>query len=190
MGDGLRIAVDDGASPWLKWARDEFPALTARALKSVGWMMQREIKAGIKSGSPGGSTFAGFMDRGKRRKLGKSVSRIPFGKLQRAIGYQYRENEGAVYVGWLSASAADLGHKLQAGSKRKVTDRMRRFFFLKGLPVAKGATIDIPPRPVIDPMFKTLEPKIPGYIEGKLWEYLQGGGNYQRSARKYRVFGQ
>ena len=190
MADGLRVAVDDGASPWLKWARDEFPALTARALKSVGWMMSREIKAGIKAGAPGGKTFPEFMSRGRRRRLGKKVSNTPFGKLVNAIGYHYREADGAVYVGWLSASAASISHKLQGGRKIPVTDKMRRFFFAAGLPVAENATIDLPPRPVIDPMFRALEPKIPGYIEAKLWEYLQGGKGSERSKRKYRVYGQ
>lgn len=190
MSSGLRIAVTDEASSWLTWAAGEFPALTARALKSVGWMMSREIKAGIKSGAPGGARFADFMNRSRRRKLGKKVPNAPLGKLGRAIGYQYREDEGAVYVGWLSASAAALGYKLQNGFTGRVSPKMRRFFFHRGLGMAKNATIDIPPRPTIDPMFKQLEPQIPKYLEGKLWEYLQNGKGYQRSARKYRVHGQ
>jgi hypothetical protein len=190
VSQGLRIEVTDEASSWLKWAREEFPGLTARALKSVGWMMQKRVKEGIRSGAPGGRTYAAFMNRGRRRKLGKTVSRIPFGKLVRAVGYQYRAEERAVYVGWLSASSAALGYKLQAGFTGRVTPKMRRLFFYRGLGMAKNATIDIPARPTIDPMFRELEPEIPKYIENKLWEYLQSGKGYQRSARKYRVHGQ
>jgi hypothetical protein len=190
MSQGLRIAVDEDASSWLKWAAGEFPALMKRALKSTGWMMQKATKEGIRKGAPGGKTYASFMSASRRRKLGKSVSRVPLGKLGRAIGYQYREEEGAVYVGWLSPSAASLGYKLQNGFTGKVSPKMRRFFFYRGLGMAKNATIDIPPRPTIDPMFAQLEPQIPKYLEGKLWEYLRDGKGYKRSARKYRVFGQ
>lgn len=189
MSQGLRIAVDEDASSWLKWAAGEFPALMKRALKSTGWMMQKATKEGIRKGAPGGRHYADFMARGKRRKLGKPVSNIPFGKLVRAVGYQYREDEGAVYVGWLSASAASLGHKLQAGFTGKVSPKMRRWFFYRGLGLDRNATIDVPARPTIDPMFQQLEPQIPKYLEGKLWEYLRDGKGYQRSARKYKVFG-
>ena len=55
------LTIVDTATPYLEFIAKTKPDWTRKAMKSVGWMMQKEIKAGIKSGSPGGHKYANFM---------------------------------------------------------------------------------------------------------------------------------
>lgn len=112
-GYGMKISIDDQASPWLKWAMKEFPNWRRKAMKSLGWYVSKKIKEGIRSGSPGGQQYERFMPAARRRKIRqeKKTYYPYFGKLVRAIGYQYNPSEGSVVVGWLSQSAVKLGSK-------------------------------------------------------------------------------
>jgi hypothetical protein len=189
------IEIYDEATPWLKWAMDEFPGFRRKALKSAGWMMQKKIKAGIKSRMPGGRAYAAFMPAKRRRELeiafgGKGKHRYaPLGKLARAIGYQYREDAGEVVVGWLSRSAVQLGTLHEKGGTTKVTGKVRRGY-LASIGISKTKKeIDIPARPTIGPMKRVLVPEIPGYVEDKIWGYLIKGSRsgIKASRRKYVV---
>ena len=42
------ITITDTATPYLEFIAKTKPDWTRKAMKSVGWMMQKEIKAGIK----------------------------------------------------------------------------------------------------------------------------------------------
>lgn len=166
-------------------------------MKSLGWMMQKEIKKGILSSAPGGRAYAAFMPPNKRRKLERALkgkgkrTYTPMGKLARAIGYQWRETEGGVVVGWLSHSAVRLGTMQEKGFRRKITKKLRRAYMAAGIGLRPGKQeIIVPARPTIGPMRDVLAPKAAPYVEEKIWEYLgKGAPAFERSRRKYRVLG-
>lgn len=177
------IQIIDNATPWLRNMAQNAPAWERKALKSAGWMMQKEIKAGMKSGAPGGRKYAETMPAAKRRKLenalgNKAKRNYPImGKLVKAIGYKYR-NDQTLHVGWLSASAANIGGKMEKGFQRNISDNMRRAFGAAKIPLSRGKNrIVIPARPTMGPMQTVLAPKVFPYIEQKFFEYAQKGIN-------------
>jgi hypothetical protein len=191
---GLVVIVEDHAAPWLKWAMAKFPDYQRKALKSAGWYGQKEIKAGIRSGAPGGQKYKERMSAKKRAKLERRKStKFPWlGKLVQAIGYQYLEAQGAVVIGWLSNSAIRLGQKHEGGASRIVTPDIRRRYFAAGIGISKKV-IQVPKRPTIEPMAAELAPKWAPYIEEKIRSYIEKDGRIAFSApssrRKYTVKG-
>lgn len=197
MEDGLTVTLDDEATPWLARVTRDFPDLRRKAFKSLGWWMQGEIKAGIRSGAPGGVPYAprrmGDLNR-LRLKPKEQVSKTVLGKLVRAVGYQYLEGDSTAVVGWLSKSAVRLGTIAEEGKSIPVTPNMIRRFRKARVPLSPfKRTLSIPPRPTIGPMWRVLEPQVIPYLEGKFQEYLEAEGkprtSKSRSRRTYRVLG-
>ncbi len=206
----LSISWDDLASPWIEKAIRTFPTYRRSALKSLGWMMQKEIKAGIQSGAPGGKTYTPLSDVGKKRtgerptlRKGEPRKRV-LGKLRNAIGYQYRD--GALVVGWLSRTAVYMGSIHEQGKAIPATEKMRRFWWAsrgknrgfryygvshtKIIALRRGTRkIVIPARPTIGPMRAALIPRMGPYIKDKVVGYLTKDmeRTTPRSSRKYVV---
>ncbi len=76
--------------------------------------------------------------------------------------------------------------RVQSGERITVTDKMRRFFGATRrkrpkvqtpgetyFPLrASTTTIEIPKRPILDPVFRAAKPRIPGRFEEKFWKAL------------------
>ena len=191
--DRLKITIADNASPWLNWAMDSFPNWRRKAMKSLGYFISTKIKDGIRSGAPGGKEYERFMPAARRKKIRREKkNKYPYmGKLVRAVGYQYKDSEGSVVVGWLSNSAIRLGSKHEGGTHVAVTPKMRRKFAAAGVPFSAGKeALRIPIRPTIGPMADVLKDDYAPYIEKKILGYLNTGGPSSSSARrKYTVKG-
>jgi len=194
----VHVEITDSASPWLEWAAKEFPKFTASALKSTGWMMQKEIKKGITSKAPGGKAYLPTMPAKKRKLFEQAFGRVAkgqypvMGKLKQAIGYEFNKKRMEVTVGWLSISAVQLGKKLEEGFRTPVSDRTRRALARVGI-FARSDTWDVPPRPTIGPMFDYLEPRIHPYLEEKIWGKVEGqgqSGTARNPRKKYIVKGE
>lgn len=192
------ITITDTATPYLEFIAKTKPDWTRKAMKSVGWMMQKEIKAGIKSGSPGGHKYANFMPPTMRAQFeaafGAKVRRAylgytPLGKMFRAVGYQYDARSQSVKVGWLSSSAKRLGEQIERGYTKQITEPMRRTLFAGGFQLAKGKTsFRIKPRKTFGPMKTSLQPKLVPYLEAKIGEYALGKSTqFASSRRAYKV---
>lgn len=211
-----KFVIEDNATPYLQYMIQAGPEQVSKAMKSLGWYMQKEIKAAIKTQSPAGTKWKQFMDpriraqlegksarpmlsvlanheKGWRRKYaqndeGKSVRYQPFGKLQRAIGYQFDKKSQTLMVGYLSASALKLGTMMEEGFTKDVTEQMQKFFYAHGVPIKKEQ-IKVSARPLMAPMKKKLLPEAVPYIEGKLQEYFDNNSmHFNTSSRKYKVF--
>lgn len=194
----VHVEITDSASPWVEWAAKEFPKFTASALKSTGWMMQKEIKKGITSKAPGGKAYLPTMPAKKRKLFEQAFGRVAkgqypvMGKLKQAIGYEFNKKRMEVTVGWLSISAVQLGKKLEEGFRTPVSDRTRRALARVGI-FARSDTWDVPPRPTIGPMFDYLEPRIHPYLEEKIWSKVEGqgqSGTARNPRKKYIVKGE
>ena len=45
----VQVEYDDSCTPWLEAALKNFPQYDRRAMKSVGWMLSKKMKEGIRS---------------------------------------------------------------------------------------------------------------------------------------------
>ena len=185
----------DGATPWLQYMAATKPDWMRKALKSFGWYAQQQIKAGIRSGGPGGDQYAEFMPPDMRSSLiayhgGKAKKKFPpLGKLVNAVGYEYDAGNNIVRVGWLSASAVALGEKIEEGYDKIITDKMRRFFWAAGVGLSDKNDIEVPARHTFGPMQAILAPKAAVFMEDKIISYAANGPPPSVKSRKYRVRG-
>lgn len=198
MGNLINVQVMDGASPFVQSVAKQFPQYIERGLKSVGFMAQKEIKAGIRSGSPGGQSYVAHSlpDRKRRdleRVFGGSVkSKYNFmGKLNQAVGYDKKTTkQGYISVGWLSPSAVAIGTRQELGANKNVTPRVKRAYNMAKLSLSKS-TITLPQRPTFGPMKRVLQPKVKSYFEDKLVKYINNAnfrGSQARNNRDYTVY--
>ena len=67
------ITITDTATPYLNFIAETKPDWMRKALKSTGWMMQKEIKQGIRSGAPGGRILTSWRRRDVLRSSQHSV---------------------------------------------------------------------------------------------------------------------
>lgn len=179
------VRILDTATPWLADIAKNNPNYCRWALKSTGWMVQQEVKKGIRSRAPGGHSYAKGMAAKRRRAIDELMGRKsfrtyrPLGKLLQAVGYDKKnvgkDGSGSVIIGWLSDSAQWLGEIQEGGHSRVITPKMRRMFWAAGIPISKATNeVKIPARPTYDPMYQVLEPIIPKYFEQKIFDYWTG----------------
>lgn len=160
-----------------------------RALgKSVGWWFQKTTKQEVRLGAPGGEEFVERWAISERKKLNPKAPSQWYGRMKQAIGYEY-EN-GAVKIGWTSATSSRYGNLQEYGYSKYVTHKMFSFFHSKGIHLSKRTTyLNIPARPIFEPMMKELKPQIAPYINGKVTEYMQGNVEFgKKNRRKYKVY--
>lgn len=193
----FEIDIIDEATGYLQGLANKFPVFWQRSLKSLGWMMQKEIKAGIQSGAPGGQPYDKKMPVAKRQLLDtifrhKAQRAYPlFGKLRTAVGYdKSKVDQGWITVGWLSRSAVYYGSKMEKGVFYNVTRKMRYAFKMGGLNVRKEEII-VPKRETFGPMRQVLEPRVVPYLIEKMAALindpnLRGEASTKRVYRVYK----
>ena len=185
----IEIDVVDEIQPTLEGLSRNNKKAMRSAVKSLGWFLQRELKKGVESGSPGGDTFQERIPHEIRRKLqGGSAARKWYGKMRNAIGYQYED--GILRIGWVSKTAAMYGRKQEFGYKTPVTDEIRKKYAEAGVPLSQNTKyLYLPARNVFDPMAGELHPQIAPYVQEKLNEYATQTVEFSKKARrKYKVY--
>ena len=206
MAYELQIDTIDNIAPYLDWAITHKADWTRKAVQSTAWYAQQEIKKGIRSGAPGGSTYAERMSASRRRDIEDTSKRGGskkkrragvLGNLLNAVGYQFKTAQ--VAIGWLSRSAVRIGSWHELGVSQQVTPKMRRLFFAAGVGLKASTThINLPSRPTYQPMFNHLRNVLPEYFRSKFISYLANGGPPKRVAssqmtrarqRIYTVYG-
>lgn len=192
----VRVSVEDEALNKLDYYAEAYPVFYKRALKSLGWYSQQEIKKGIRSGAPGGKKYQEPMKASKRRQMDKAFRKktknryLPMGRLRNAVGYDTKEvNRGIVTVGWLSRTAVRIGSIMEKGIYYYVTPKMRRAL-LRGRIYTNKKIIEIPARPTFGPMRVVLEPQLVNYLNTKIEQFIQNPNlrGTKTSNRRYRVY--
>jgi len=194
----IEIRYQDELTPFLNRVIEEKPQWIGSALKSAGYWAQQEIKKGIRSGSPGGSQYSPLIPVWIRKALDAAMNHEikrnykPMGKLANAVGYdKARASDGIVTVGWLSASAVDIGTKQEDGFFNTVTQSMRKAFAAAGIPLAETRdVIQVIARPTYKPMQPIIQVGAPKKVEEKLISYLNGASNRSAASsnRVYQVY--
>ena len=189
QGQAVRMSIDDGGGRYLRHLAVEFPRDFAKALKSAGWALRKDLQSDIYNGGPGEARWNPLSGPHAGRVFddAKGLPRIPrthpMGQLVRAIGYKFDAASQSVRVGWLSHSAAKRGAELQRGIKTRVTQKMRRFFWAIGVPLAKGTTmIETPGRDLFDTVMRHRERAIQRYIENKVHDSVRQSGRFTWAA--------
>ena len=91
------ITITDTATPYLNFIAETKPDWMRKALKSTGWMMQKEIKQGIRSGAPGGRRYPNFMAPARRAAF-ESAFGAKLRKAYQSGGRAEREAWGLIWV--------------------------------------------------------------------------------------------
>lgn len=186
----LEIDVTDEIQPLLERMLAHNKSFLKSAAKSLGYFMQKEIKEETKTGAPGGANFVQRRPHKFRAALqGGSAARQWYGKMLRAIGYQYAD--GVVRIGWTSRTAAMYGRKQEEGYETPVTSAVRKRYREAGFSISnKTKYLITPARPVFEPMAGVLQPQIAPYVQMKLYDYAEENVTYSKKARrKYKVYG-
>ena len=192
MAEMMKIVMIDNISPEIKWIIENKPDWTRKALKSTAWYVQQEVRAGIKSGAPGGVKYADLMNPDRRIQLEsartggkKNRGRNAILKnLYGAVGYKYDSSQ-KVTIGWLKDWSILVGGWMEEGKTETVSSKMRRLFLAAGIGIKpETTTLRVPARPTWGPMFQFLRDKIPVYFEKKFVEYLKNGGPPVKQGRK------
>jgi hypothetical protein len=82
-------------------------------------------------------------------------------------------------IGALTPLIAEYLGKVQAGKTTAITRKMRRSFWAAGVPLGKDTNvIYMPPRPLIDPVFKKMRPDFEKILVDRIRGYLEGTITY------------
>ncbi len=189
QGQPVHLSIDDGGGRYLRRLASQFPREFAKAIKSAGWALRKDLQDDIYKGGPGEARWSPLSGPHAGRVFddAKGIQRVPrthpMGQLVRAIGYRYDRSSQSVRVGWLSHSAAKRGAELQRGFRTRVTKMMRRFFWAIGVPIAKGTTmIETPGRDLFDTVMRHREKAIQRYIENKVHDLVRKSGRFSWAA--------
>jgi len=120
----------------------------------------------------------------------------PFGaRMTNTIRYKHYPQQMRVRVGTLSPSTSRYLMAVQGGLRgsrgifqfsgsQPITPDMRRAFWAAGVPLRKDkTTLQQPQRPLVEPVYRALEPQIPKLIEARVRFLLQKStGQYRRAA--------
>lgn len=184
----IEIDVSDEINPAFKQALANDKKFMRRVTKSLGFMFQKETKNTIQYGAPNGERYPARIPYKIRKALDDQASRVWYGRLRKAIGYEYLGN-GSVAIGWTSATASRYGHLQEQGFTRNITSSVRRKWASAGYPLPANKTeLKIPARPVFEPMTRQIRPKIVPYIEDKVLSYMNENIAYGKKKNERRVY--
>lgn len=182
------INVVDEISPMLLNFIEHTPRYERALGKSVGWWYQREIKSEIHSGHAGNVEYPERWPLQERRKLDPKAPIQWYGRMAKAIGYEY--SNGVVKIGWTSPTSARYGDLQEKGFSKTVTERMRNYFKSVGINLSgKTERLNIPARPIYDPIAIEMSPRVAPYVEEKIQGYIRGNIEFgKKNRRKYKVY--
>lgn len=184
----IEIDVSDEITPFLQRALSHNETYMRHITKSLGYMYQKETKKTIQYGAPNGETYPARVPYKLRKALNDQASRVWYGRLRQAIGYEYLGN-GSVAIGWTSPTASRYGHLQEQGYTRNITPIMRRKWASAGYPLSPNKTeLRTPARPVFEPMSKQIRPKIVPYVEDKIIRYMNENIAYGKKKNERRVY--
>lgn len=184
----IEIDVSDEITPFIQRALEHNESYMRHITKSLGYMYQKETKDTIKFGAPNGEAYPKRIPYKIRKALDDRASRVWYGRLRSAIGYEYLGN-GSVAIGWTSYTASKYGHLQERGFTRNITPAMRGKWASAGYPLPASKTeLNIPARPVFEPMSRQIRPKIVPYVEEKLINYMNENVVYGKKKNERRVY--
>lgn len=185
----LKIGLEDNISPMVKYWLAQNPKFLQSLSKSLAWFISKDIKKLTNDSQLTGQwrPRTPIRVRKKLDKRGRAPNRW-LGKMYRAIAYQYQGDNTSV-IGWASRNAAWYGRVFEEGRDTRITPKVRRLYFAKGLSVSVKESVDNPARPIYAPAMAIIEPKIPAFVQSKVERYMaKGREGFSAPKRIYEVF--
>ncbi len=140
------------------------------AIKVESFRLQRVIRQGIRTASPGGQRLEAKTAIARRRN-GRFENKKPFRGMASSVRYDFDPLKNEARIGWTNRSAARLlwlAERYQEGFETKVTPGMRRLFARRGAELSKQSRLrkyfflsketkwmETPERQIIEPVFKS-----------------------------------
>lgn len=184
----IEIDVSDEISPMLQSFLESNTRYFRALGKSVGWWFRDTTKREVSLGSAGGEDFVERIPLKIRKKLNPKAPSQWYGRMRQAIGYEY--DNGVVKIGWTSPTASRYGNIQEYGTQKYITREMYGFFNKRGVRLSKNKLyLNVPARPIFEPMMNELKPKIAPYINDKVTLYMQGNVEFgKKNRRVYKVY--
>jgi hypothetical protein len=179
--------LDDLARQFPKWA----DRAVNSALSSEGYRVLGILKQSFDQVGPDGHSWEklhpytmrlrkGYRNR-PRKKAPKMITEAPpktvnpLLKFKGGLRYQVDKDQKLLSVGFVGAGAPfrQILNKQARGYSVPVTRKMQKLFFALGLPVSKDTTeLEIPGRPLIEPVFEAERENIARNLERKFFANL------------------
>jgi hypothetical protein len=190
VGD-TNVTVLDQAGPVLARMARELPNEYNRALRHLGYVMQQEIKAGMRSGAPAGKPWPapskataairrmlrGGGGTGGAVGAGVRAQRIAGGKLKNLIRYKHNKDRRRVDIGWIDdRKVRRLAWLFQEGQDQTTTWKQRRLYRRAKLKV--GSSIKIPSRQAISPIHEKMRPEMESIMLKRIDSYINKTTKY------------
>lgn len=141
-GDAMLFRITESAAPELYMLSQKFPNAVSRALKSLGWYVQKSMKEMVRQGGPAHDRWLELSDMRRYRRMdrlkagefprkaqnSKSKSDMTkkwtgspqdtvFGKVAQTLAYRKPKDQQMVEIGALSPSAAKFLAAVQEGKR-------------------------------------------------------------------------
>lgn len=193
----LIFKIIDGATGWAKDRVEAAGRAHASALASAGYRLMRLTKEGIKQRAPGGVPWPQLHPWSRFRVLsqaalglararagGREMTRMSLAEdtktwpiMSRAVRYQKSGGgpggEVRVRMGFLTPRVGAFAARIAEGQTVQVTKKMRRAFFLRGIPLVAGS-LQFPPRPHIGPVYSRYHAQAVDFVQRRIWAALAG----------------
>lgn len=182
----LEIDVTDQLTPAIQQAIEKNASYQKRLTNSIGWWYQNQVKKVYWEDTT--TEWEERIPYNIRKALNENAPRKWYGKMKQAIGYA--KFQGFVDVGWTSSTSAKYGRMQEGGYERAVTGEVRKKWIKAGHPLKKSTTeLEIPARPIFEPMESNIRKDLPPFIETKVKEYIAGIEHKSaRNRREYKVY--
>lgn len=183
----ITLTIQDEITPLIKNYLANNPRMITSLTKSLGWYVQNQTKKLITNQLPGKWHRRSPLEI--RRKLEEGAPKAWLGKLKRAIGYAYNRSNNSVAIGWTSPSAAMEGKVQEFGLTRSVTENLRRYFAVRGVPLsANKRQIKVPQRLIFEPAMDIIYPSIGQFVSERVAKYMANNGEHEHSSTHYRTY--
>jgi len=184
--------LDELAKHFPRWA----DRAVNSAMKSEGYRIKNILQHSFDRGGPSGHSWEklhpytmrlrkGYRNR-KRKRAPKMISGAPqktanpLLKLKGGLKYKVDEEQKLLSVGYVDPSGGLIGllSKHATGYEVKVSRSMQKLFFALGLPLkASTKKLEIPGRPLIEPVFESERERIADNLERKFFANMERYAN-------------
>ena len=179
MADALPtgVTIIDRAGPYMELLARTMPAEFNRAIRHIGFWLRGQIKAGMRTGAPGGIPWkeTSRVTRIMRRVRGSRQYTRPGGRLAQLVRYKHDKSGMAVHIGWIDKRVSRLAYSFQEGGEQRATHKQRRLYYALGTDfgyLLLGKTIKTPARQAIGPVYNLHRAEIPVRMEQRIQQYM------------------
>lgn len=185
----MSAVMDDEALRELKAIERRFPREFSRALNAIGFFVSRKLRESIRKRGPDGHKWQPLSKIHRSRKLDEWQGRLnernkntdyPMQNLLRAMRYKKVQGGKGVIMGATRRSTEAYVNAVQDGSlllkqemTQPVTPKVRRMFFLAGMPL-KGRVIRRVRRPLIKPVAEKYDDAMLAFMRERVRVLLLG----------------